>query len=88
MMRSTPPSRRASALLADGGADFLGLDVADGREHAAGGADRAGDEDGMAVDLAGVAGDARGLEVDVADAVLEAVAGEAVAVGAEGVGAR
>ena len=53
-------------LLADRRAHLLRPDVADRREHAAGRADGAGDEHGVAVDLAGVAGQPRGLEVDVA----------------------
>ena len=56
-------------LLAERRAHLLRPDVADGREHAAGRADRAGDEDRMAADLARVAGEARGAEVDLAHAI-------------------
>src|SRR5438874_2254809 len=87
MPATSAPSELAMFATSSGGSPpLVRRDVPDGGEHAPRGADRAGDEDGMAADLARVACQPRRLEVDVADLSFEPIAREAEPVGAEGIG--
>src|SRR5207253_6347453 len=72
-------------LLAEGRARFRQRNGPGRREQHADRADRAGDEHGLALDLAGVAGKADGGEVDVVDTGLQPEAGQPLPRRAEGV---